>query len=172
MMELIYQVVTQPGKEDYRAYAKVHIKSRSGRKMLLSVLIGLALIATAVIPWIRMGFSPLYIITLVMGIGCLVADPLSQRILEKKLLESLPDEPIKQEYRFDDEGFQLRYQGQKKLHKYPDVVQAVETEGYYFLYLSRNMAYILPKVDFAQGAATAFAAFLQEKNVPLMQVKL
>lgn len=170
-MELIYQVITQPGEEAYRTYAKVHIKSRSGKKPIVAMLAGVALIATALIPWVRMGFSPLYLIPLAMGIGCFAADPLSQRRLEKNLLESLPDEPIKQEYRFDAEGFQLRYQGQKKLHKYSDVVQAMETDGYYFLYLSHSMAYILPKADFAQGDAAAFASFLQEKNVPLMQVK-
>ena len=170
-MELIYQVFTQPGEEAYRTYAKVHIKSRSGKKPLLAMAAGLALIATALIPWVRMGFSPLYLIPLAMGIGCFVADPLSQRHLENRLLESLPDEPIKQEYRFDADGFQLRYQGQKKLHKYSDVVQAMESKDYYFLYLSRNMAYILAKADFAQGDAAAFAAFLQEKGVSVMQVK-
>lgn len=170
-MELMYQVITQPGEEAYRTYAKVHIKSRSGKKPLLAMVAGLALIATALIPWVRLGFSPLYLIPLAMGLGCFVADPLSQRHLEKRLLESLPDEPIKQEYRFDADGFQLRYQGQKKLHKYGNVVQAMETKDYYFLYLSRSMAYILAKADFAQGDAAAFAAFLQEQGVSLMQVK-
>ena len=46
-MELIYQVMTQPGEADYRAYAKAHIKSRSGKKGWVSLLAGVALIATA-----------------------------------------------------------------------------------------------------------------------------
>lgn len=171
-MELMYQVITQPGEDAYRTYAKAHIKSHSGRKPLLSVLVGVALIATAVVPWIRMGFSPLHLITLAMGVLCLVGDPLSKMRLEKKLLQSMPAEVPKQEYRFDAEGFQLRYKGEKILHKYADVVQALETEDYYFLYLSRNMAYILPKADFAQGQASAFAAFLQQQNVPMMQVNV
>ena len=171
-MELIYQVITQPGEADYRAYAKVHIKSRSGKKALISMLAGVALIATALIPWARMGFSPLYLIPLAMGVGCFVADPISLHVLQKRLLESLPEEPIKQEFRFAADGFQLRFRGEKKLHKYSDVMQAVETGKHYFLYLSRNLAYILPKADFAAGDAAAFAAILQEKTVPVMQVKL
>lgn len=171
-MELIYQVITQPGEADYRAYAKVHIKSRSGKKPVLALLAGFALIATALIPWVRMGFSPLYLVPLAMGIGCFVADSISLRVLEKKLLESLPAEPIKQEFRFDADGFQLRFRGEKKLHKYGDLVQSIETEKHYFLYLNRNLAYILPKADFAAGDAGAFAAFLQEKAVPVAQVKL
>lgn len=170
-MELMYQVVTQPGEDAYRTYAKVHIQARSGRRPVIALLMGVALIATALIPWIRMGFSPLYLIPLAMGVGCFVADPLSKRLLQKRLLESLPGEPIRQEYRFDAEGFQLRYQGQKKLHRYGDVMQALETRDYYFLYLNRSMAYILTKKDFAQGDAAAFGGFLQEKGVPLMQVQ-
>ena len=141
IMELMYQVITQPGEDAYRAYAKAHIKSHSGRKPMLAVLMGIALIATALVPWARSGFSPLYLITLAVGILCLVGDPLSKRHLEKKLLQSMPATSPKQEYRFDEEGFQLRYKGEKMLHKYSDVVQAVETQEYYFLYLSRNMAY-------------------------------
>ncbi len=171
-MELIYQVMTQPGEADYRAYAKAHIKCRSGRKPLISLLAGVALIATALVPWMRMGFSPLYLIPLIMGVGCFVADPISLHMLQKKLLASLPDEPIKQEFRFDAEGFQLRFQGQKKLHKYSDVIQTIESDKHYFLYLTRNLAYILPKADFAAGDAKTFAAFLQGKEVPVMQVKL
>jgi hypothetical protein len=91
-MELIYQVMTQPGEVDYRAYAKAHIKSRSGKKGWVSLLAGVALIATALVPWARMGFSPLYLIPLAMGIGCFVADPISLHVLQKRLLESLPDE--------------------------------------------------------------------------------
>ena len=172
MMELMYQVITQPGEDAYRTYAKVHIKSHSGRKPLMSVLVGVALIATALVPWMRMGFSPLHLITLAMGVLCLVGDPLSKMRLEKKLLQNMPAEVPKQEYRFDAEGFQLRYQGEKKLHKYSDVVQVMETQGFYFLYLSRNMAYILPKADFAQGQAQAFAAFLQQQNVSVEQVNI
>ena len=171
-MELIYQVMTQPGETDYRAYAKAHIKSRSGKKGWVSLLAGVALIATALVPWARMGFSPLYLIPLAMGIGCFVADPISLHVLQKRLLESLPDEPIKQEFRFDAEGFQLRFRGEKKLHKYSDLERGVETGKHYFLYLNRNLAYILPKADFAMGNAAAFAAFLQEKGVPVVQVKL
>jgi hypothetical protein len=171
-MELIYQVITQPDEADYRAYAKAHIKSRSGKKVLISMLAGVALIATALIPWARMGFSPLYLIPLAMGIGCFVADPLSLHFLEKRLLESMPDDLPRQEFRFDAEGFQLRYKGEKMLYKYPDVMQAVETDGHYFLYLTRQMALILPKADFAQGQAAGFAAFLKEKGVALAQVKL
>lgn len=171
-MELIYQVITQPGEADYRAYAKAHIKCRSGRRPVLSILVGVALIATAVIPWARMGFSPLYIITLAIGLGCLFADAISLRVLQNKLLAGLPATPIRQEYRFDAAGFQLRYQGQKKMHSYSDLAQALDSQDHYFLYLDRNMAYILPKADFAQGDAASFAAFLQEKGVALMQLKL
>lgn len=169
-MESVYQIVTKPGTDAYRTYAKAHIKSHSGRRPVVSITVGVVLVAVALIPWLRYGFSLAHLFTLVIGLACLLTEPLALPILTKKLLRSLPAEPIRQDYRFFPDGFQLRYQGQKESKTYADIQQALESRDYFFLYMSRSMAFILPKADFTQGDPAAFASFLEDNQITLTQL--
>lgn len=167
-MEPVYQIVTQPGADAYRAYAKAHVKSHGGRRPVLSVLAGISLIGISVLPWIRYGFSLLYLLTLLIGLGCLLAEPLALPLLTRKLLRALPPDPVRLEYKCYPDTIQLRFQGSKDSKPYDAILQGVESRDYYFLYVSRSLAYILPKADFTLGDPAAFSAFLSAHGVTVM----
>lgn len=40
----------------------------------------------------------------------------------------------------------------------------LEDDGYYFLFISKDWAYVLKKADFTQGSPEVFRSFLEQKT--------
>ncbi len=65
-------------------------------------------------------------------------------------------------YTFDSEGMVERMEGNTYRNRYTEIYACFETEGYFFLFLSKREGYILKKADFTEGKPEKFKAALEK----------
>lgn len=67
-------------------------------------------------------------------------------------------------YCFDEAGMHFSDSVEAGIFFYDGFVKLLESEAYYFLFVQKHAAHVLPKADFTRGAPAEFAAFLEEKT--------
>lgn len=67
-------------------------------------------------------------------------------------------------YTFNDEAVLLQHALVESKLDYAAFVKLVEDRKYFFLFVQKHEAHILPKADFTQGDPVDFAAFIAEKT--------
>jgi len=67
------------------------------------------------------------------------------------------------EYVFEEDCLHMRGAHSEGTADYGGFVKLLENKRYYFLFIRKNMAYVLPKSAFVEGDPAEFGAFLTEK---------
>lgn len=67
-------------------------------------------------------------------------------------------------YNFRDENFEISTDLDEGTAKYDALMKIVEDKNYFFLFVQKYSAYIVPKCDFTSGDPAEFSAFIAEKT--------
>ncbi len=67
-------------------------------------------------------------------------------------------------YKFSDDGFEVTTDLDNGTAKYDTLMKIVEDKNYFFLFVQKYSAYIVPKCDFSSGDPAEFSAFIAEKT--------
>lgn len=65
---------------------------------------------------------------------------------------------------FEEAGMRVVDAVAEGVIRYDGFVKLLENRGYYFLFIEKRAAYVLPKADFVQGDPQKLGAFLEEKT--------
>lgn len=164
-MKLLYVVNTRHDADAYRIYSRVHMDGKATRSAkITAIVVGLAALSGGVMAVINQGPRVLYIATILFGLLALLGQQIGVRRMQRQLIKNAQNMDMTIDYRFGETAFDVTYPGQSESISYQDLKRIVETDGYYFLYTDIRMAHILPKKDFAQGAAAQFGKFVAEKS--------
>ena len=96
---------------------------------------------------------------LIIGIGMLFAPMLKRKNLKR--LEAAAKDTL---YTFTEDGWILFEDGEHERHDYSEFIRLAEDEHAFILHTSRVSACFLPKADFSEGDAAAFAEFIIQKT--------
>ena len=104
---------------------------------------------------------------LVIGIGMLFAPMLKRQNLKR--LETAGKDTL---YTFTEDGWMVFEDGEHERHDYSEFIRLTEEKHAFILHISRVSACFLPKADFVEGDAVAFAQFIAQKTGLPMRRKL
>lgn len=157
-METKFRVEYKVTLDAYRALNRYHSRKGSIFTMICAVII---LVCSINLWWFGDAEAWLFMLS---GVAILLLGVFLTRLLSwfswrgrNKSVEII-------EYSFDDEGFTVENEVETGRIKYAILTKLVETNGYFLLYVQKQVAHILPKARFTAGNAEDFAAFLEEKT--------
>lgn len=161
-MEPLFEVVARREKEHYRALTDYSLKKQKNGVILLvfSLLIAVCALCNALLmqPGTMVG------VLLTCGFISLLYG-LQPRSLAKASWDArnplLDGAPVT--FRFDDTYFYDNHPLTASTADYRTLMDVVETEEYFLLYISKASAYILPKAAFTKGTPEAFRTFIAQK---------
>lgn len=154
-----FMVQTTMKKEDMIAFQRAH---RSKWRTLLLWGGTLICVFCAVLLWvwnaeIKWSIS-------VVALLVLAASLFSVRINAWSAYRSYNRAVGEAEFRFDEDGVHTHSALEDGTVYYGAFVKLLESRDYFFLYVQKNSAFVLPKKDFTIGDPNDFAAFIHEKT--------
>ena len=80
-----------------------------------------------------------------------------------------PDKGAALDFRFTEAGFSYRTPVSECRYEYSVLRELAEDGGYFYLFITGEMAYVLKKTDFTRGAPEEFRKFLEERTGKTVQ---
>jgi len=96
---------------------------------------------------------------LIIGVGMLFAPQLKKQNLRR--LETASKDTV---YSFGEGGYVVWEDGEQEQHNYSEFIRLQEDKNCFILHTGRLSGCYLPKADFVEGDAAAFAGFITQKT--------
>jgi hypothetical protein len=112
---------------------------------------------------LRYTILSLGVVILLMLPGSFVLVRLMARQMAKQIFKNNPHVRHPQTYAFEEENLAITGELFDANLKWPVIVEAVETDSDFFLYLTKDQAYVLPKRVFKVGEDVLLRGFLKNK---------
>lgn len=99
-------------------------------------------------------------------IGCLllVSQGTLAKIRAKQMMKSMGGQNLSVDYRFDPDGINIKNAQRQGKAAYSSIVNIAEKDAFFFLFINKSTAHILPKKDFTFGDPASFPAFIENKT--------
>lgn len=166
-MDYFFEVIVTYDKKAASHYTNYHYhyvdRKQPGSIMLTGIFCLIAGVIALV--WGDGGY-PMFLF-LTVGVLLLVV---GLRMFDGRTTIKLPNtpdgKPLQNRLRFFDDRFEYAGPQSQGYYRYDQVVRVGEDEFYFFVYIAKNQAFIIPKNGFTMGAADSFRQFLLVKVPP------
>lgn len=163
-----FEVKTDLTKQDFEAYYQLNQKVHAPAAFMVNKYGGiagviLAVVLTIVILAYRLWTSKSVMIPYCIFMVLLIALPFVNRWLLNRMYEASRSS-LKAEYRFGDSGVESTTETSKNVYTWFAFCELYHSGAYYYLYVDKAHAIVLPERSFTQGEPAAFGPFIAEKT--------
>jgi len=163
-MEARFIVKQYINEDDSAAFAKVHYAKQLRIGAAISMLAFTAVIVLSNIIWNWISWTAAAVSCIVFC-GIFLWEMRSQRRkIARELMKAVNPKAGTTTLSLYDEKAVDQDNLSENVMSYGNFVEIVENEAYFFLYIQKNQAYILNKLNFTHGNPAEFASFISEKT--------
>lgn len=161
-MERRFLIRSELDRQCCRALVQSQLREKKLKVKAMCITCSVIILLCSAMLWMMgdsdaLGFTLAGIFFMVFALGW-------EKFLSWLTYRSINGDVGETEHTFEESGIQFANNLGNSEVKYAALVKLVETDGYFMLYVQKNMAYVLPKKAFEEGDPSAFAAFLEEKT--------
>ena len=163
-----FEVKTDLTKQDFQSYYQLNQKVHAPAAFMVNKYGGIvgvifAVVLTIVILVYRLWTSKSVMIPYCIFMALLIALPFVNRWLLNRMYEA-SRKSLKAEYRATDSGVESTTETSKNVYTWFAFCELYHSGAYYYLYVDKAHAIVLPERSFTQGDPAAFGPFVEEKT--------
>lgn len=163
-MEARFAAKQYLNEEDVIAFVKAHYRKQLSKGVLISVLSFVILFVLSNLIWDWLSWTAVVVSCIVFCIIVLWEMRLLPRKIAREMMKAAnPKAGTTVLSLYDDKAIDQDNLSEHVMC-YGNFLEFVETEDYFFLYIQKNQAYMLNKLNFTHGNPAEFAAFISEKT--------
>jgi len=163
-----FEVKTDLTKQDFQSYYQLNQKVHAPAAFMVNKYGGIvgvifAVVLTIVILVYRLWTSKSVMIPYCIFMVLLIALPFVNRWLLNRMYEA-SRASLKAEYRIDDSGVESTTGTAHGVHTWFAFCELYHSGRYFYLFVDKAHAIVLPERSFTQGDPAAFGPFVEEKT--------
>lgn len=160
----LYRVETTQNESGFYALAQIQdglYEEEHNRRL---TVFGFVFIAAGGVLYVLLKQAAIAILPIIIGCWLLIWKRTRVKTQARQMAESIKGRDPSVLYRFASEGFHISTAQQQGGASYDSIVNIVENDEYYFLFIDERTAHLFRKTDFTLGDAETFTAFIESRT--------
>ena len=165
-MDAKFEVKTAYNKTVYLAFAKMMYRHQGKIAATILCAIGGAAAVYGIYGFAAVGYSKNYLLAAAVSIFAFAVHFAGYKISAQMMMgrAGVRRNPLRLDFMFDKDGITIRGKQGEDRQLYSAITEVVETKLFYFLFVTKQLCYIVPKPHFKKGSPEKFRAFIEKKT--------